>query len=80
MFLPNDKLICVKLPDDLRQNYSAFDQAMVSIKSPIINLPSLSLTTGGKVPSEDSNDLEGGPKSCRTVCTILHISCIQGFL
>ncbi|XP_065897815.1 uncharacterized protein [Dysidea avara] len=29
LFLPNDKLICVKLPDDLRQQYSAYDQAMV---------------------------------------------------
>lgn len=30
LFFPNDKLTCVRIPDDLRQQFSAYDQAMVS--------------------------------------------------
>ena len=30
IFYPDDKLTCVKVPDNLRQQFSAYDQAMVS--------------------------------------------------
>lgn len=30
LFYPNDKLTCVRIPDHLRQQFSAYDQAMVS--------------------------------------------------
>lgn len=30
LFYPNDKLTCVSIPCDLRQKFSAYDQAMVS--------------------------------------------------
>lgn len=30
LFYPDDKLTCVRVPDNLRQQFSAYDQAMVS--------------------------------------------------
>ena len=34
IFYPDDKLTCVKIPSELRQQFSAYDQAMVSEPRP----------------------------------------------
>ena len=34
IFYPNDKLTCVKIPSELRQQFSAYDQAIVSEPRP----------------------------------------------